>query len=66
MDKDEVEAFNRLLTDASEPTEIKASVPLKLAVHAKVVALAKADGRSLGRYVERLIEKHVERQEKRA
>ncbi len=40
--------------------EIKMSVPIDKGVHQKLDKLAKKDGRSLGRYVAKLLEAHVE------
>lgn len=41
--------------------EIKMSVPVKPDLHAKLCKLAKEDGRTLGRYVSKLLEAHAEK-----
>ncbi len=50
----------------ARPPEVKATIPFKPEVHAKLVDMAIADGRSLGRYVEAIAERHVAAQERKA
>ncbi len=40
--------------------EVKMSVPIDKTTHGKLDKLAKKDGRSLGRYVAKLLEAHVQ------
>ncbi len=51
-------------TKVVEPDEIKMSVFASRGLHAKLVALAEDDGRTLARYIGEVLKSHVKRKEK--